>query len=388
MKTGTFGCPFFCGCRLRSCHRERTYVCSDNRAMDRRQFVVAAASSALAPSGLAAQWPVVVPGTPLRFPRNHRAHPEFRTEWWYLTAWLRDPAGHDLGVQITFFRSRPGLQELSSSRFAPDQLLFAHAAIADASHGRLRHDQRSARAGFDLASASTTTTDVRIGDWRLTLFDNTYRVQIDAGDFSLELKCEEARAIQLQGDRGVSRKGLRQHQASWYYSHPQLRVTGTLHRNGQRRVTLTGTGWLDHEWFSELLDDRATGWDWCGINLHDGGSLMAFRIRDHGGGQAWAGGSRQLASGAAKSLSPHEIRFLPLRFWRSPRTGVGYPVVMDVTAGGERLTLEPMFDDQELDARATTGTLSWEGAVRATVDNREVGRGYLELTGYGQRVRF
>ena len=356
--------------------------------MDRRQFVVAAASSALAPSGLAARWPAVVPGTRLRFPRDHGAHPDFRTEWWYLTAWLRDPAGRDLGVQLTFFRSRPGLQELSSSRFAPDQLLFAHVAIADASHGRLRHDQRSARAGFDLASASTVTTDVHIGDWHLAFSDNTYRVRIAASDFALELDCVATQPILLQGNRGLSRKGPRQHQASWYYSRPHLELIGTLRRERNQQVAVTGTAWLDHEWSSELLDDRARGWDWCGINLQDGGSLMAFRVRESAGRAVWAGGSRRLSSGVARPLTPGDVRFAPVRHWTSPRTAIRYPVAMEVTAGEDRLTLEPLFDDQEFDARASTGTLYWEGAVRAMADHREVGRGYLELTGYDQRLRF
>lgn len=356
--------------------------------MDRRYFVLAAAAATvLVPSRLAAQWRAVIPGTRMRFPRDHGAHPDFRTEWWYLTAWLREPAGRNLGVQITFFRSRPGLHDDSSSRFAPDQLLFAHAAIAEASHSRLRYDQRAARAGFDLASASTTTTDVHIGDWQLTLSHNTYRVRITARDFGLELDCEASQPVLLQGDRGFSRKGPRLHQASWYYSRPRLGVIGTLHRDGHRQVAVTGTAWLDHEWSSELLDDRTQGWDWCGINLHDGGSLMAFRVRDAAGQTVWASGSRRLASGVARHFAPGDVRFSAVRHWTSPRTAVRYPVAMNVTAGDERLTLEPLLDDQELDARASTGTLYWEGAVRAMTDNREVGRGYLELTGYEQRIR-
>lgn len=355
--------------------------------MNRRHFLVAVASSTLGWPAQASRSPAVAPGTRLRFPRDHGSHPDFRMEWWYLTGWLRDSSGRNLGMQITFFRSRPALQDHSSSRFAPTELLFAHAAIADEAQGRLRHDQRASRKGFDLASASTTSTDVNIGDWRLTFSGNTYRVQIDSGEFSLELACEATQPMLLHGDGGISRKGPRPHQASWYYSRPHLEVTGTLQRHGQNRIAVTGAAWLDHEWFNELLDDRATGWDWCGINLHDGGALMAFRIRDRGGKQMWAGGSRRLASGIDRALSPHEIRFLPQRSWKSPRTGVGYPVAMFVTARDEQLSLEPMFDDQELDARATTGTIYWEGAVRAMANHREVGRGYLELTGYGQRFR-
>jgi len=46
-----------------------------------------------------------------------------------------------------------------------------------------------------------------------------------------------------------------------------------------------------------------------------------------------------------------------------------------------QLRLEPLMDDQELDARASTGTIYWEGAVRAFSGKNEIGHGYLELTG-------
>jgi predicted secreted hydrolase len=163
-------------------------------------------------------------------------------------------------------------------------------------------------------------------------------------------------------------------------------VTGTLTVGGTA-ADVTGTAWLDHEWSSEPMAPEATGWDWTGINLADGGALMAFRMRDKAGGTVWAGGTLRERDGRPRVLAPDEVRFVPSRSWRSPRTGVEYPVAMRVTAGGKDITLEPLFDDQELDARASTGTIYWEGAVRATTAGREVGRGYLELTGYGAPLR-
>src|SRR5262245_57672707 len=96
----------------------------------------------------AVDYPPVLRGATLAFPRDYGAHPAFRTEWWYVTGWLRDRAGADYGVQVTFFRNRPGIAEASTSAFAPRQLLFAHAAIADPRRGSLMHDQRAARGGF------------------------------------------------------------------------------------------------------------------------------------------------------------------------------------------------------------------------------------------------
>jgi predicted secreted hydrolase len=173
--------------------------------------------------------------------------------------------------------------------------------------------------------------------------------------------------VVAQGEGGYSRKGHRAAEASYYYSRPQLHVTGKA--NGRE---VSGTAWLDHEWSSAYLAPEAAGWDWCGINLFDGGSVMAFQMRSKAGGIHYA---------------PPGVSLAPLRFWKSPRTGVSYPVEMNVRVGNRNLRLVPLMDDQELDARASTGTIYWEGAVRALDGNNEIGLGYLELTGYWKPMK-
>jgi len=351
----------------------------------RRRFLIAAPSLLWALAGRA-QYPPVVRGRPLVFPRDHGAHPDFRTEWWYITGWVSEAGGQDLGIQITFFRNRPLLQENNPSPFAPKQLLFAHAAVADAREGRLLHDQRAARAGFGLAQASERTTDVRLDDWVLILDRGTYRSRIVSRTFEMDLRFVAAQPPLLQGEAGFSRKGEDPLQASHYYSRPQLRTEGELVLRG-RRVPVRGNSWLDHEWSSTILDERAAGWDWIGINLHDGGALMAFRIRGRDGSVLYAAGGVRDGQGTVRALARGEIAFEPVRTWRSPRTAVEYPVAMRVRAGELRVELVPLMDDQELDSRASTGTIYWEGAVRALREGEEVGRGYLELTGYWQPLR-
>jgi predicted secreted hydrolase len=304
-----------------------------------------------------ADYPVVTPRR-LVFPRDHGAHPEFRVEWWYVTGWLAGP----MGFQVTFFRARPEEQSDNPSAFNPRQVLFAHAAISDPKRGRLVHDQRAARAGLSLAQAETERTGVWIDDWRLEQHGDRYEARIAARDFSLELDLF-ARQLVLQGDQGFSRKGHRPQEASYYYSRPQLNVRGKV--DGK---DVEGTAWLDHEWSSAYLAPEAAGWDWCGINFFDGGSFMGFRMRDKSGGVHHA---------APKS------DFRPLRMWRSPRTGVEYPVEMAVNG----LVLKPLMEDQELDSRASTGTIYWEGAVSAFKGNSELGKGYLELTGYWRPMK-
>ena len=349
-----------------------------------RRRALAALSVAALPRALRAEvdYPAILAGDAVQLPRDHGSHPAFRTEWWYVTGWTRDAEGVERGVQVTFFRSRPGLGEASRSAFAPRELLFAHAAIADARRGRLLHDQRAARSGLGLAAASTATTDVHLDDWSLRRDGEVYRARIDARGFALDLAFATTQPPLLQGERGVSHKGPRPEQASGYYSVPQLAITGSLDAgDGPRPVT--GSAWLDHEWSSAYLAPEAAGWDWIGVNLDDGGALMAFRMRGRDGGTVWAGGSRRDASGRPTVFAPGEIAFLPGRTWRSPRTGIAYPVTFDVRAGDRALALEPLMDDQELDARGSVGIVYWEGAVRAQAGGRPAGRGYLELTGYG-----
>jgi predicted secreted hydrolase len=351
----------------------------------RRAFLLGPLALA-APRVLAAEgFPDVVRGRELEFPRDHGAHPQYRTEWWYVTGWLGTGSGRDLGFQVTFFRSRPRVAENNPSAFAPRQLLFAHAAIADPARGRLLHDQRAARAGFGLAEAREGRTDVHIDDWSITQSGAAYRARIPAREFVLELAFEPTQGVLLQGEEGYSRKGPAPEQASYYYSRPHLAVSGFIAREGRRDPVL-GTAWLDHEWSSEYLAPAASGWDWIGINLADGGALMAFRIRAKSGGAYWAGGALRGSDGR-RSFAPAEIDFEPLRSWRSPRSEVAYPVAMRVRAGDLQVELEPLMDDQELDSRASTGTIYWEGAVRALQAGRAAGRGYLELTGYWKPLK-
>ena len=352
-----------------------------------RRGFIAAASTLLVPTSHAeVVYPVVQPGRPLRFPRDHGAHPQYRTEWWYVTGWVRDDRGRELGVQVTFFRNRPGLQEDNPSRFAPRQLLFAHAAIADPAIGRLRHDERAARAGFALAEASDETTRVRIDDWSLDLANGRYRARIRAHDFTVDLTFDAPAQPLLQGDRGYSRKGPQPQQASWYYSRPQLQVRGTIAIDGVGR-TVQGRAWLDHEWSSAIMAEQAVGWDWTGLNFDDGSALMAFRMRDGNGAPWWSGGSLQDAAGRVRIVAPGEVAFEPLRRWRSPRTGIEWPVAMRIRVADRSFDLMPLFEDQELDSRGSVGTIYWEGAVRVRSGERTVGSGYLELTGYGQRLK-
>lgn len=335
----------------------------------------------LAPLLLAADYAPVRPGVMLRFPADHGAHPDFRTEWWYLTG-LLEVDGRETGFQITFFRTKPAPTATGLSRFAPRQVLFGHAAVTDATKGRLLHSTRIARAGFGLAEAKIGDMDVTLDDWRLWRGrDGRLHAKVAGDDFALDLAFTPTQAVILQGRSGYSQKGPSTSEASHYYSWPQLAVTGKLdHR------PVTGRAWLDREWSSTLLNPRAVGWDWLGLNLDDGGALTLFRMRDGRGGALWAGGSHRDPAGKLRIFKPMDVRWRSAGWWRSPRSKARWPVtpVVEYRLNGrwQRLVVTPLTQDQELDSRSGGGPLYWEGAVKVPG-----GRGYLELTGYATPLR-
>ena len=349
--------------------------------MRRRALLLAAPAALLG----APAWPL--PAAQLQFPRDHGAHPAFRTEWWYVTGQAR--AGErEFGFQVTFFRSRVDITQGMTSRFAAKQLLFAHAAVTDVQGRKLWHDQRIAREGFEVALATEGDTRVRLRDWSLERRSDGFDAQVTAADFALALRCAPTQPVLLQGAQGLSRKGPLPQQASYYYSLPQLAVGGILTLRGQR-FEVAGKAWLDHEWSDEYLAPEAVGWDWIGMNLDDGGALTAFRIRRQDGSALWGGGSfRSPKGGAVSTFSPGEVEFSPRRRWTSPLSQAVYPVEWRVRTPAGVYTVQAVIDNQELDSRASTGAIYWEGLSDLSDSNgKHVGRGYLEMTGYAQRLR-
>jgi predicted secreted hydrolase len=331
------------------------------------------------------------PITPLGFPADFGAHPTSRSEWWYVTGAL-DAGQRTWGFQVTFFRVPTSLVGADASRFKAKQLLFAHAAVSDLSEARLRHDQRIARAGFGIAEASSADTAVILDRWRLARSDaggvSRYlaRATSESAGFAVDLVLDATGPVLLQGDSGWSRKGPRPEQLSRYYSEPQLAARGRLAIDG-RSFAVEGRAWLDHEWSDAYLDPAAVGWDWIGMNLDDGGALMAFRIRRGDGSTLWSGGSHRPRGGGVRSFADGEVVFTPGRTWTSTATRTRYPVEWQVATPLGSFGVRALLDNQELDSRASTGTIYWEGlSLLVDAGGRRVGRGYLEMTGYAARL--
>ncbi len=177
-----------------------------------------ASAAAAAPSFAA-----VTSNHAIAFPEDYGSHPDFRTEWWYVTGWLTTQAGESLGFQITFFRTKPGIEESNPSSFAPHQLLIAHCALSDPKHGRLWQDQRIRRAGLGLAEAAVGDANIRIDRWTLEReASGRYAASIDAEDFSIHVELSDTQPPLLNGNSGVSRKGP----APFYSTYPFEHLIG------------------------------------------------------------------------------------------------------------------------------------------------------------------
>jgi predicted secreted hydrolase len=357
-----------------------------------------------------------LPERALSFPRDHGAHPDHRTEWWYITGYGTDGA-REVGFQVTFFRSRVEATQGMQSKFAAKQLLFAHAAVTDVQGKKLLHDQRIARAGFGIAEASEQETQIKLRDWSLVrnAATGSYQANIKARDFSIDLQFAPVQPLLLQGKNGLSRKGPDVKQASYYYSHPQLQASGSITLNGQR-ITLSGqavapgnpatttsaasstptpkprsAAWLDHEWSQELLHPEAVGWDWIGMNLFDGSALTAFQLRKKDGSGLWTGGSFRATSSSGLQTfiaQPGEVQFQAIKGWTSPVTGAKYPIQWLVRTPADYYTVKAVIPNQELDSRSSTGAVYWEGLSDLFDSNdKHVGRGYLEMTGYAGALK-
>jgi len=211
-----------------------------------------------------------------------------------------------------------------------------------------------------------------------------FRLKVADAAFAFDLQLVPTQPLLLQGENGWSQKGPRPELASHYVSWPQLQVAGSLTLDG-RRQPATGRAWFDHEWSSEVLAAGGVGWDWIGVNLIDGGALMAFRIRDAAGATLHAHAALRDAAGRLTQFGVREVSFTPLRHWTSPRHGARYPVQMKIHCGPHTIETLPVQDAQEISAHRPLPVNYWEGLVK--IRGSLTGRGYLELTGYADALK-
>jgi predicted secreted hydrolase len=337
---------------------------------------------------LAAQPPAfrtAEPGYVFAFPRDHGAHPAFRTEWWYFTGHLWNAQGRRYGYQLTFFRSAlPAGAWKGSPAWRSDQIHLAHAALTDVAASRFTTDERLNRQGLP-AQASLTGLDLRNASWTAQAQGQGIHLSFNVGRAGLELDLVPATPPVIYGEDGVTRKGADPAATSHYITFPRLATTGRL--TGPEPQTLHGSSWMDHEFSSSQLSREQVGWDWAGIQLTDGHSLMVYRLRNRNGAQDPFSLLTECDAGGRMLRSTHAFQ-LTGSPWRSPHSGASYPLPLRLEAWGRTLTMEPLIADQELRTRLGAGITYWEGACRVKDDQgREAGEAYVELTGYAHSMQ-
>jgi predicted secreted hydrolase len=337
------------------------------------------------------------PGYRYHFPRDHGAHDDFRTEWWYYTGHLTAENGRRFGYQVTFFRRgvEPDRVGANPSRWAIRQLYLAHVALSDLDRKQFRYAEKVSRAGLGKAGAEAGRLRVWIDRWSVGAAASPHehhRLQAAAVEFSLDLVVTPEKPPVVHGERGVSRKGSAPPQASHYYSFPRLATAGTLTVNGER-LSVQGISWMDHEFGSGDLGDDIAGWDWFSIQLSDKTELMLYRLRRSDGTVApVSSGTAILPDGRTRHLSSTDIQVDVLDHWASRSSGGRYPSRWRVAVPALDLSLDlrPLLADQELATSRSTQVTYWEGAVEISGRLRGApvsGQGYVELTGYAKPMR-
>ncbi|MHB0775167.1 lipocalin-like domain-containing protein [Halomonas sp. WWR20] len=332
------------------------------------------------------------PGNTLDFPQDHGPHPDYRIEWWYLTANLHAEDGTPYGVQWTLFRQAiapPGAElgasddphdrEAAASPWASRQLWMAHAALSTPDDHYVA--ERFARGGIRQAGVEAEPFSAWLDDWRLACVADTGgfdRLMVHARDeaFTYRLALDAEGPLVLHGKDGFSQKSA-DGQGSMYYSQPFYRVSGEVQVDGEP-VAVTGRAWLDREWSSQLLGAQQRGWDWFSLHLDSGAKLMAFRLRGAGDEEnaAYISGSWITPQGRVTPLQAEDLQLQPLRY--SQVAGRQVPTQW-------RLHLPARQLDVTVRARQPQRWMQttfpyWEGNV--VVTGSHVGEGYLEMTGY------
>ncbi|HWE50838.1 MAG TPA: lipocalin-like domain-containing protein [Bryobacteraceae bacterium] len=335
-----------------------------------------------------------LPGYHFEFPRDHFNHPDYETEWWYYTGNLRSGNGHRFGYELTFFRQANTAAPPSNSVWRPDQLYLAHLAVSDIDGQTFQHYERLNRAGPGLAGAELAGRKYWNGNWRVqwTSDQGDQQLEAVAPEFTLKLTLLPAKPFVIHGVNGISQKGPAKGEASHYISFTRLASSGTLVRAG-RAAAVTGTSWMDHEFFTESEDPELRGWDWFAIQLNNNEELMLYRLRLKSAAiSPYSSGTFVDARGQAHHLSAGDFTLTPGANWRSPTSRASYPLAwhLEIPSLAIRLNESTRLNGQELYTPNSISPGYWEGAVDYSGTEREKpvqGVGYLEMTGYLSALR-
>jgi len=347
-------------------------------------FAVAVATSA--------QYRDALPGYHYSFPRDHFNHPDFRTEWWYYTGNVESADGHRFGFELTFFRQGIDREAKSAGVWDARDLYLAHLALSDLDSGKFLHVERTNRAGPAIAGVSETEGRIWNGNWQVLWQGDKQGLQAIDARFSIHFALSSAKPPVIHGKNGMSQKGEGRGRASHYISLTRLIAVGTIESGGQQ-FQVTGTAWMDHEFFTHQLEADQVGWDWISMQFADNTELMLFHIRRKDGSiDQHSAGTFVNSRGDTIHLGKDDFTMDPTGFaWTSPATRAVYPLRWNISVPRLDIAVEcsTSLPSQELAATAGVAPVYWEGSIalagskgRASV----AGVGYLEMTGYDRSI--
>lgn len=325
-----------------------------------------------------------------KFPRDHGQHPAYQTEWWYFTGNLKTESGRRFGYELTFFRQALAPAILPRpSQWAFRDVYVAHFAITDIAKEKFYYAQKSARGTLHLAGADSTSLAVHLGDWsaRRETAGNEEKIYLraasDFGEIDFVLRILQPPVF--HGEHGLLPNSHLPGDAVYYYSLPVLPTAGMLKHNGEA-FRLSGTSWMDHEFFTPIANPQVIGWDWLSLHLSDSTAVMLAQWRQiDGSNSPYATGTFIRPEGTTQIFSVRDFTFIPQAWWTSPTSGGKYPVAWKIKFLDYELQLRTPVVNQELDTRRSTGKVYWEGGVEVSgkKGQQEIhGVGYLEMTGY------
>ncbi len=356
-------------------------------------LVVAALAPLMAFQAPVTQFRNAVPGYKYEFPRDYFNHPDFQTEWWYYTGNLTAKDGHAYGFELTFFRVGVNRKATTPSDWAVNDIYMAHLALSDIAGGHFYHSERLNRTGAGIAGVSEDSGRIWNGNWKIQFDGGVQELDAISDEFSLHFQLQSQKPPVIHGVNGVSQKSAGAGRASHYISLTRLAVTGTIDLEGSQ-IPVNGVAWMDHEFFTEQLDENQTGWDWLSVQLDDNTELMLYRIRRRDGSiDPYSSGTYIDASGKATHLPLSDFDLLPAdETWSSPNSKAAYPVHWKLSVRPLHLNLDVTtpLRSQEIFSGSAIIPSYWEGAVRFSGDRNGApikGVGYLEMTGYDKPFR-
>ena len=360
--------------------------------MKSRLAVTASALLLLPP--LVAQYRGALPGYRYEFPRDHFNHREFQTEWWYYTGNVKSAEGLRFGFELTFFRQAVDRDPARTGPWDLQDLYVAHLALSDLDGGKFFHAERTNRLGPGIAGVNESTERIWNGNWKIQWRGEDQELAAVDDRFQLHFTLHSEKPPVINGENGVSQKADGTGRASHYISLTRLSTSGEI-LLGNKKLTVSGSSWMDHEFFTHQMDAGQTGWDWLSLQLADNTELMLFHIRRKDGSiDPYSAGTFVDGNGKTTHLRGNDFTLEPSsEIWASPATGARYPIHwrVDVPSLNLDLDVTTPLASQEFASKSSFVPNYWEGAIFSNGRRGQeslVGVGYLEMTGYDRPVQF